>query len=64
MSPVPLMATFENRSVVSSGLQQVGASHGSWHVGGRVSVGGLLASYEVITAGPNASHYLGPTAAA
>ncbi len=61
VSPVPLMATYENRSVVASTVYSKSVLR---------TVAGMLeaefdwvayfASYEVITAGPNASHYFGP----
>ena len=61
VSPVPLMATYENRSVVASTVYSKSVLR---------AVAGMLeaefdwvayfASYEVITAGPNASHYFGP----
>jgi hypothetical protein len=61
VSPVPLMATFENRSVVSSTVYSKSVLR---TVAGMLEAEfpwvGYFASYEVITAGPNASHYFGP----
>lgn len=61
VSPVPLMATFEDRSVVASTVHSKSVLR---TVAGMLEAEfdwvGYFASYEVITAGPNASRYFGP----
>jgi hypothetical protein len=61
VSPVPLVATFENRSVVASTVYSKSVLR---TVAGKLDAEfawvNYFASYEVITAGPNASQYFGP----